>query len=120
MSQNGASREGLSLKNLKAFPILIPPISEQEQIIRFVAQETASVRQAILTASREIELIREHHTRLIHDVVTGKVDVRHLAPAVSEAMPDDLSSLDTDADPFEDDLQDADDLEPAEEIAADD
>ena len=36
-------------------------------------------------AKREIDLIREYRTRLIADVVTGKVDVRHLAPP-PEAM----------------------------------
>ena len=32
-------------------------------------------------AEREIALIREYRTRLIADVVTGKLDVRRLAPA---------------------------------------
>jgi type I restriction enzyme S subunit len=35
----------------------------------------------MLRAQREIDLIREYRTRLISDVVTGKVDVRHLAAA---------------------------------------
>ena len=40
--------------------------------------ETEALDKGILRAQREIDLIREYRTRLISDVVTGQVDVRHL------------------------------------------
>ncbi|HSH78904.1 MAG TPA: hypothetical protein VLA19_10280 [Herpetosiphonaceae bacterium] len=51
------------------------------------------MESAINRAQREIDLIREYRTRLIADVVTGKLDVRGVElPALDEAA--DLGSLD--------------------------
>lgn len=62
--------------------IVYPPThAEQLGILEEIGQQTASLQTAIDTAKREIDLIREYRTRLIADVVTGKVDVRDLAPA---------------------------------------
>jgi type I restriction enzyme S subunit len=40
---------------------------------------TANLEKTIETARREIALLREYRTRLIADVVTGKLDVREAA-----------------------------------------
>jgi type I restriction enzyme S subunit len=64
---------------LRAFPILIPPIPEQQAILDAIAKETAILNAATDRAELEISLLREHRTRLIADVVTGKVDVREAA-----------------------------------------
>jgi hypothetical protein len=71
----------------------MPPENEQDTIISFVHTATAQFVKAISRAQREIELISEFRTRLIVDVVTGKVDVRRLAPTEGESMaiqPDEL------------------------------
>ena len=47
------------------------------------------MEQAISRLEREIELLREYRTRLVADVVTGKLDVREAAARVpDEALPD--------------------------------
>ncbi len=44
------------------------------------------IEQAIIKASREVDLVREYRTRLIADVVTGKLDVRGVElPPLEEA-----------------------------------
>lgn len=58
----------------------VPPRDEQAQIVRVCAEDIAGLNGAVKTAEHEIDLAREYRTRLIADVVTGKVDVRHLAP----------------------------------------
>ncbi len=60
-----------------------PPLSEQLQIIRYLDKATADIDIAIDRARREIELLGEYRTRLIADVVTGKVDVREAAAELS-------------------------------------
>lgn len=79
---------------LGAFPLLLPDVSEQTRILQGIAGDTQSLDAATNHAQREIDLIREYRTRLIADVVTGKVDVRHLAPACGDdpalPEPDDL------------------------------
>ena len=46
---------------------------------------------AIARARRQIELVEEYRTRLIADVVTGKLDVR----AAAAQLPDEADDLDT-------------------------
>jgi len=52
---------------------------EQTSIVAEVNRETKALIERINKAQREIDLIREYRTRLIADVVTGKVDVRGIA-----------------------------------------
>ena len=78
---------------LGEFPLVLPRPDEQRQILAAVAIHTLALDAAIDRAQHEIDLIREYRTRFIVDVVTGKLDVRDLAPApgdeISEA--DDLA-----------------------------
>ena len=60
-----------------------PPVDEQIRIIEHIETDSSLIDQTIARAHREIELIQEYRTRLIADVVTGRVDVRHLADAGS-------------------------------------
>ena len=57
----------------------LPPLSEQSAIARYLDEATANMDTAIARARRQIELLREYRTRLIADVVTGKLDVRAAA-----------------------------------------
>jgi restriction endonuclease S subunit len=61
---------------VKNYPIGLPPIDEQREILNHIREKSAEIDQAIARAQREIELIREYRNRLIADVVTGQVDVR--------------------------------------------
>ena len=45
-------------------------------IVRYLDKATADIDTAIDHARRQIDLLREYRTRLIADVVTGKLDVR--------------------------------------------
>ena len=83
LAANGVTRYGLSHGAIKAISLPTPPVDEQEPIAEYIDEATASLNDAIDRAKREIDLIREYRTRLIADVVTGKVDVRALAPAES-------------------------------------
>ena len=70
-----------------ATPIPIPPVPEQDLIIEYIDRANANTGAAISRAHRQIELIRECRTRLIADVVTGKLDVREAANALPEIDP---------------------------------
>ncbi len=52
---------------------------EQDGIVDLIRSQTSTVERALARAEREIELLREYRTRLVADVVTGKVDVRDAA-----------------------------------------
>ena len=56
--------------------IALPPNWEQRDILRTLLEETASIRDSMVRARRQIDLMNEYRTRLIADVVTGQLDVR--------------------------------------------
>ncbi len=64
---------------LGAFKVVVPPFSEQTEIVRYLDQTSSKIDEAIARTKREIELLCEYSKRLISDVVTGKLDVREAA-----------------------------------------
>ena len=76
---SGAAQPKLTQDRLKSIAIAVPPPSEQDEVIDKVTEETVALRHAIARARRWIGLVQEYRTRLIADVVTGKLDVREAA-----------------------------------------
>ena len=68
--------------------IAVPPRSEQDEIICRVTEQTSSLRHTIVRARRQIELLQEYRTRLIADVVTGKLDAREAAAQLPDETDD--------------------------------
>ena len=97
----GATNQDLGLGRMKGIVLPLPTLPEQEQILVGIDAATRGLRLAIECAQREIPLLGEYRTRLIADVVTGKLDVREAAAGLPdeadepEAL-DDAASLDTD------------------------
>jgi type I restriction enzyme S subunit len=77
--------------------VILPPLEEQQSIIDFIGTATAPLYTAISRLEREIELLREYRTRLVADVVTGKLDVREAASRLPEEV--DPTATDHEADP---------------------
>jgi type I restriction enzyme S subunit len=66
--------------------LALPPLYEQRAIVSVIAQEVRSIQALASQTEREIILIREYRTRLIADVVTGKLDVREAAARLPEEV----------------------------------
>jgi type I restriction enzyme S subunit len=73
--------------------VALPPVTEQNAIVESIHLATRPLAAAISRLEREIELLREYRTRLVADVVTGKLDVREAA-AKLPAQPDDVAAAD--------------------------
>jgi type I restriction enzyme, S subunit len=84
----GATRQRTNLQATASRSIAIPPPREQLGIVRHIMTQTSSLRGAISHAQREIALLREYRTRLIADVVTGKLDVREAAARLPDESED--------------------------------
>jgi type I restriction enzyme, S subunit len=85
----------ISQRHIKSWRILRPPAEEQQRIVKCIDAAIAPVITAISRLEREIELLREYRTRLVADVVTGKLDVREAAAQLpQEATP--ATELETD------------------------
>lgn len=86
-----------------------PPLPEQVTIVKYLDGATAGLDKAIDAAHREIDLLHEYRTRLIADVVKGKLDVRDAAAHLSDELEEQPEPLD------EEPADDAPDLESEEE-----
>lgn len=84
----------------------LPPKEERGRIVDFIEAESASIDATLAKVMAEIELIREYRTRLVADVVTGQLDVRHLE------LPDVGAETIADADVADETDEDPDTLEP--------
>ena len=80
----GISVPHLSPEQIKSFRLALPSVDDQEQIVEKLALDTTAIRSAMERTHREISLLREYRTRLIADVVTGKLDVREAAASLPD------------------------------------
>ncbi len=109
VAKTGVGIEHFGPTHLKEMLLLLPPPAEQQAIVERVSTEQAPIDTTITRTNREIELLNEYRTRLIADVVTGKLDVRDVAAALPEIDPLDTEdylddALETDAEAELDDL----------------
>ena len=72
-----SSRLRLYPDSFLGIPLLHPPFEEQGAIVEYLGKATAEADNLISRAHRQIDLIQEYRTRMIADVVTGKLDVRN-------------------------------------------
>ena len=89
-SEYGGTKQGLGLGDVKSAIVPLPSKEEQEKICDVIDRELAGLSRTISTTEKEISLLREYGTRLIADVVTGKLDVREAA----RQLPNDVGERD--------------------------
>ncbi len=82
--------------------IPVPPRVDQDSIVANINDRTDSIKTTISRFEREIELLREYRTRLVADVVTGKLDVRLAAAKIrDDEILDSATMADADVDESE-------------------
>lgn len=88
-----AHRMRIPMLELKSVMLPVPPLEEQVAIANRVEDATASLRRARTAIEDEITLLKEYRTRLISDVVTGKIDVREEAAKLPDIDPAELAAV---------------------------
>ena len=103
-----AAQPGLAVERVLNLHIPVPSLQEQQQIAYHIDQTSAVIDAAVARAHRQIELLQEYRTRLVADVVTGKLDVREAAAQLpegaggAESIDEEAMRPDSmDGDPFE-------------------
>ena len=72
----GVTRYGLSRHAIRSVRIPLPPVVEQRAIARFLDYADRRIRRYIRAKERLIELLEEQKQAVIHEAVTGRIDVR--------------------------------------------
>ena len=80
----GSTFNRINVADIKTLLIAVPPVSEQDRIADVLDYELSKIDVTIDTCRREEALLHEYRTRLIADVVTGKLDVRDAGAALPE------------------------------------
>jgi type I restriction enzyme S subunit len=97
---------GVDRKDLYEIPVAIPPLREQPSIAAQVADQLNHFEKVTQSVQFQIDRLREYRTRLIADVVTGKLDVRGVE--LPELEPED--ALEPLSDSEEGELEEAEEL----------
>lgn len=66
----------------------LPPLKEQQEIVRYLADESLKIENLINKKHSQITVLQELKGSLISDVVTGKIDVRNIPVPAYEHVDD--------------------------------
>jgi type I restriction enzyme, S subunit len=105
-------RNRLYWVDFKRMPACYPPPDEQVEIANTIDSASRQINLIYDQVHQEIKLLREYRTRLISDVVTGKLDVREAAVNLPEELEEELPA---DQEPEDEENEDLVDEEPAED-----
>ncbi|MEA4882471.1 MAG: restriction endonuclease subunit S [Clostridia bacterium] len=106
----GATMDNLNTGILARLPLPLPPKDEQRAIIDYLSTQRAMIDGVIGRVQRQISLLQEYRTRLIADVVTGKLDVRNAELAGFDGLetPDDIEASEESYDKCDNNADDGD------------
>ncbi|EHR6439373.1 restriction endonuclease subunit S [Vibrio parahaemolyticus] len=80
----GSTKGAITCGDIKSYPIVIAPLSEQTEIINHIKLQNQHFSNLIAKADNQVQLLKERRTALISAAVTGKIDVRNWqAPSTS-------------------------------------
>ena len=85
----GSTFKRINVSEIKSLAVVVPPRHEQDAICESLDADLAAFDAASIRMHREIDLLREYRTRLVADVVTGKLDVREAAARLPVEPPTD-------------------------------
>jgi len=72
----GSTKAAITCSDVKCYPIPVPPLKEQAEIVRAIEEKKTIFTNLLLSCEKEIEILQERRTALISAAVTGKIDVR--------------------------------------------
>lgn len=74
VEQTGSTTPTISQEKINEFPILNPPLPEQEQIVKYLDEQTVEIDNLISITEKKIELLKENRTSTINRVITKGLD----------------------------------------------
>ena len=83
-----ATIQNISAERYSQLPVPVPTLPEQEEIVLYLNEQCEYIDKVSSKLNEEITLLHEYRTRLISDVVTGKLDVRDVVVPEYEAVED--------------------------------
>ena len=69
---DGAIQQHFNIQTAKNLVVLLPPLEEQEDILRFIEHSNARLDALFTAYSRQLDVLSEYRAALIHECVTGQ------------------------------------------------
>lgn len=76
----GAIMAGLNSTIIKELNILVPPLDEQNELMKFISLKSQQMDLVIYKVEAAIIKLKEYRQSIISEAVTGKIDVRDWQP----------------------------------------
>jgi type I restriction enzyme S subunit len=84
----GSTFDRINVAEIKGLLVVVPPRQEQDQISAYLDRTVVKLARTVAHTISEQNFLREYRTRLIADVVTGKLDVGEAATRLPEGVED--------------------------------
>ncbi len=85
LASRGSTMENLNPDTIGSVHVPVPPVKEQSQILKMIADMSQRLDSLESLAIAKSELLQERRTALISAAVTGNIDVRGWKPPASDA-----------------------------------
>ncbi|MCL5050760.1 MAG: restriction endonuclease subunit S [Firmicutes bacterium] len=72
----GSTKGAITCSQIENLAIPLPPLAEQEQIVRFVDKDYSRISRLQKKVKAALQRLQEYRAALITNTVTGKIDVR--------------------------------------------
>ena len=76
VAKQSTNLASISSTNIKETPLLIPPVEERVEILKFIKLQLGKLKKSEELSVNQVALLQERRTALISAAVTGKIDVR--------------------------------------------
>ncbi|HBC3401495.1 TPA: restriction endonuclease subunit S [Vibrio parahaemolyticus] len=80
----GSTKGAITCGDIKSYPIVIAPLPEQKEIIKYIALQNQRFSNLMAKAETQVQLLKERRTAIISAAVTGKIDVRNWQAPTSQ------------------------------------
>lgn len=101
-SMGGGVRQSIGFKDIRYMLIAVPSVDEQQRILALAHKIEEPIDRAVKNLKGIISILEEYKTKLIADVVTGKVDVRDIEIPEYELVETVIDETDENSDNTED------------------
>ena len=75
LSWSFGTQQNLGMRILEQLKIVVPPLKEQENIVKFVDKKCANFDKLIMIKQAKIDALNDFKKSIIYEYVTGKKEV---------------------------------------------
>lgn len=82
----GVSYPAINANELMSIQVIVPPLPEQRAIADYLDRQTALIDAQLATLAEQARVLKELRKAIIHEAVTGKIDLAGYTPPPQQAL----------------------------------